>query len=142
MHMIKPTLAAAFAGLLIAAGCQSGAARTDQALAAQSAGGANPFLWRATLDTMQAMPIQNTDPLGGLINYDWRTFPEAPGERVKATVFILDSRLRADGIKVTVFRQVNEDGQWVDAAVDPDTAMQLENRILERARLLRSSQGR
>lgn len=140
--MIKPTLAAAFAGLLIAAGCQSGGARTDQQIAAQSSGAANPFLWRATLDTMQALPIQNTDPLGGLINYDWRTFPDAPGERIKATVFILDSRLRADGIKVTVYRQVNEDGQWVDAGVDTDTAMQLENRILERARLLRSSQPR
>jgi hypothetical protein len=143
MLMIKPTLAAALAGLMLVAGCQSsGGAAADRRAAAQSTGVANPFLWRATLDTMQALPIQNTDPVGGLINYDWRSFPEAPGERIKATVFILDSRLRADAVKVTVYRQVNEAGQWVDAGVDPETTMQLENRILDRARLLRSSQPR
>ena len=47
---------------------------------------------------------------------------------------------RADGVKVTVYRQVNTDGQWVDAEADPETAIQLENKILERARLLRTSQ--
>lgn len=138
--MIKPTLAAAFAGLLIISGCQMGSGRGDQRLAVQSVGAANPYLWRASLDTLSAMPVQATDPIGGIISYDWISFPAAPDERIKATVFILDSRLRADGVKVTVYRQVNTEGQWVDAAVDPETALQLENKILERARLLRSSQ--
>jgi hypothetical protein len=84
--------------------------------------------------------LWSTDPIGGIISYDWKSFPDAPNERVKATVFILDSRLRADGVKVTVYRQVNTDGQWTDAAADPETAIQLENKILERARLLRTSQ--
>lgn len=138
--MIKPILAAAFAGLLLISGCQMGAKRGDQRLSVQSVGVANPYLWRATLDTLQSLPVQSTDPIGGTIAYDWQSFADAPNERVRATVFILDSRLRADGIKVNVFRQVNTDGQWVDAGVDPDTAIQLENKILERARLLRSSQ--
>ena len=51
-----------------------------------------------------------------------------------------DRRLRADGVKVSLYRQVNSEGAWTDAAVDPDTAQQLENKILERARLLKASE--
>jgi hypothetical protein len=72
--------------------------------------------------------------------YDWKSFPGSENERIKATVYILDTRLRADGVKVAVFRQVNQDGTWVDAPVDPETAMQLENAILDRARNLKNSQ--
>lgn len=138
--MIKPILTAAFAGLLLVSGCQSRGANREGPLVVQSVGAANPFLWRASLDTFATLPVQSTDPIGGIISYDWKTYPDAPNERVKATVFILDSRLRADGVKVTVYRQVNTDGQWTDATVDPETAIQLENKILERARLLRTSQ--
>jgi hypothetical protein len=140
MNMIKPILTAAFTGLLLVSGCQSRGGANDGPQVVQSVGASNPFLWRATLDTMSTLPIQTTDPIGGIIAYDWKSFPSAPNERVKATVFILDSRLRADGVKVTVYRQVNTEGQWVDAEADPETAIQLENKILERARLLRTSQ--
>ena len=80
------------------------------------------------------------DPYGGTIIYDWRSFENAPGERIKATVYILDSRLRADGVKVSVFRQENQDGTWVDAGTDPETGIQLENAILSRARNLKASE--
>ena len=140
--MIKPILTAAFAGLLLVSGCQSRGKANDGPLVVQSVGASNPFLWRATLDTLSTLPLQSTDPIGGIITYDWKSFPDTPNERVKATVFILDSRLRADGVKVTVHRQVNTEGQWADAAADPETAIQLENKILERARLLRTSQIR
>ncbi|MBA4225482.1 MAG: DUF3576 domain-containing protein [Hyphomonas sp.] len=142
MNMIKPILTAAFAGLLLVSGCQSRGKANDGPLVVQSVGASNPYLWRATLDTLSTLPLQSTDPIGGIISYDWKSFPDTPNERVKATVFILDSRLRADGVKVTVHRQVNTEGQWTDAAADPETAIQLENKILERARLLRTSQIR
>jgi len=41
---------------------------------------------------------------------------------------------------VSVFRQVQEDGEWRDAAIDPATGIQLENAILTRARVLKSSE--
>jgi len=122
--------------------CGSGS-RTTQAVIEDIEGGVNPYLWRASLDTLSFLPINTADSIGGLINYDWQAFEQAPGERVKATVFILDTRLRADGVKVSVFRQVkDETGTWVDANVDPDTQIQLENKILERARALRASEVR
>ncbi len=131
------SILAGFAGLALLAGCGSGGS-VDRQLVEEVSGGVNPYLWRASLDTLEDMPLAGQpDPIGGVIVYDWISFPDAPGERLKATVFILDTRLRADGVKVSVFRQVDQNGTWVDAEVDPATAIQLENRILERARRLR-----
>ena len=120
--------------------CSSNA-RTPRTIVQEIEGGVNPYLWRASLDTLSFLPIATADSIGGLINYDWQAFKEAPDERVKATVFILDTRLRADGVKVSVFRQVRDaSGGWVDANVDQDTQIQLENKILERARALKASE--
>ncbi|MEQ8746372.1 DUF3576 domain-containing protein [Pyruvatibacter sp.] len=101
--------------------------------------GVNSFLWRASLDTTSFMPLSSADPFGGVIITDWYSAPEAPGERFKMTIYILDTRLRADGVKVSVFKQAQlPDGTgWADAAVAPGTASQLENAILTRARQLR-----
>jgi hypothetical protein len=100
--------------------------------------GVNGYLWRATLDTLAFMPLASADPYGGVIITDWYSAPETPNERFKATVYILDTRLRADGLNVTVFKQTsNGAGGWVDAAASPQTETDIENAILTRARQLR-----
>ncbi len=103
--------------------------------------GVNSYLWHASLDTLAFMPLHSADPFGGVIITDWYSAPDAPGERMKVTVYILDRRLRADGIKLKVFRQVAQNGVWQDAAVNPDTATKLEDAILTRARELRLASG-
>ena len=139
--MMKLTTVAAMAAVIAVTGCQSSGSKNKAAIAAaESVSVANPYLWRASLDTLAALPVTSADPVGGLIIYDWKSFETAPDERIKATVYILDSRLRADGVKVSLYRQVNSEGAWTDAAVDPETAQQLENKILERARLLKASE--
>ena len=100
--------------------------------------GVNSFLWRAALDTMSFMPLVSADPYGGLIITDWYTNPEKADERFKATVYILDTRLRADGLNVALQKQTRApDGSWRDAAVSPQTETDLENAILTKARQLR-----
>jgi len=102
--------------------------------------GVNAYLWRASLDTIDFMPLTEVDPFGGVIITDWYNDPDLPSERFKATVYILDRELRADALKVSVFKQAREaDGGWIDTATDPDTARQIENAILTRARQLRIS---
>lgn len=107
--------------------------------AVQSAGiGVNSFLWRASLETLDFMPLDSADPYGGTIITGWHSNASAPEERFKATVYILDTRLRADGLKVAVFKEVRSpEGDWVSAHVDPDTEIQIENSILSRARELK-----
>ena len=106
--------------------------------AASTGIGVNSFLWRATLDTIAFMPLLSADPFGGVIITDWYAPPETPNERFKINAYILDRTLRSDGIRVMVFRQErNQKNEWVDAAVNPNTASELENSILTRARELR-----
>lgn len=106
----------------------------------QSGGGigVNSYLWRASLDTLSFLPLASADPFGGVVITDWYSPPETPDERFKVNLYILGRELRADGLRVSVFRQVRQgqDG-WADAQVDPETATQLENAILSRAREMR-----
>ena len=102
--------------------------------------GVNSYLWRATLDTLAFMPLASADPFGGVIITDWYVNPDQPTERFKATVYILDTRLRADGLNVTVFKQTKDlQGGWLDGATSPQTETDIENAILTRARQLRLS---
>lgn len=99
--------------------------------------GVNSFLWRASLDTISFMPLASADPFGGVIITDWYQDPKASGERFKITVYILDRRLRADGIRVSVFRQMHDEKLgWVDEAADATMSTKIEDAILVRARQL------
>ena len=69
--------------------------------------GVNAYLWRAALDTLAFMPLASADPFGGVIITDWYQPPAADGERFKATAYILGRQLRADGLRVSIFRQVH-----------------------------------
>lgn len=100
--------------------------------------GVNAFIWQATLDTIDFIPLASADPFGGLIITDWYQSVDAPGERLKLHVQIRDSALRADAVRVSVFRQVrSEEGDWLDAPVEARTARSIEDYILTRARELR-----
>ncbi|MDP4795370.1 MAG: DUF3576 domain-containing protein [Rhodospirillales bacterium] len=100
--------------------------------------GVNSFLWRASLETISFMPINTADAFGGVIITDWYSPPESPSERFKLNVYILGRTLRADGIKVSVFRQLKDrEGVWADATVPNGTAPKVEDSILTKARILR-----
>ena len=102
--------------------------------------GVNSFLWHASLDTLAFMPLSSADPYGGVILTDWYVNPEKPDERFKCTVYILDTRLRGDALKVTVFKEVsNGQGGWVASQAADQTSIDIENAILTKARQLRVS---
>ena len=101
--------------------------------------GVNAFLWRATLDVLSSWPIFSADPFGGVIITDWYAPPQTPNERFKFNVFILDRVLRADGVRVSIFKQIkNPEGEWQQAALQAETQMQVENSILTRAQQFRT----
>ncbi|MBS0967114.1 DUF3576 domain-containing protein [Acetobacter okinawensis] len=101
-------------------------------------GGVNAYLWRAALDTLSFMPIATADAEGGIILTDWYTPPATHDERFKITAFVLDRRLRSDALRLSVFRQIKQDGAWVDTPPAPNTASDIATRILSRARKLRA----
>ena len=100
--------------------------------------GVNSYLWRATLDTVSFMPLSSADPFGGVILTDWHATPDAPGERFKLNIRILGRGLRADGINVSTFRQIQDrTGSWINADIPAATNEKIENAILFKARKLR-----
>lgn len=102
--------------------------------------GVNGYLWRATLDTLSFMPLVSADPFGGVIITDWYEDPKTPGERFKVNALILDKSLRADGVKITVFKQKLQRGAWRDEKIDPALERSLEDTVLTRARQLKVAQ--
>jgi len=99
--------------------------------------GVNALLWRASLDTVSFMPLEQADPYGGIIMTEWYTNPQNPNERYKITIYILDSRLRADAVRVSFFMQQLINGEWTNVAAKDETRMTLENSILSKARQLK-----
>lgn len=141
MAFVRGAAVALIASGLLLGGCSSlpfvgGKEETPKA-DAQLGIGVNAYLWRATLDTLSFMPLASADPWGGVVNYDWHVNPQAPNERFKATVFILDRRLRADALNVSVTKEVKDaTGAWTAAPVAAQTETDLENAILTKARQL------
>ena len=140
MTVFRGACIVAIALSLTGCGVFRGGERAAAGRAGAPAIGVNSYLWRASLDTLTFMPLASADPYGGVIITDWYANPEQPAERFKATVYILDTRLRADGLNVTIFKQTRDAaGAWVDAPVAPQTETDIENAILTRARQLRLS---
>jgi hypothetical protein len=145
MERVKMSVLRGAAVLVLAMGlgttaCASRGNRNEAASAANQIG-VNGYLWRASLDTLNFMPLASADPYGGVIITDWYANPEKPDERFKAQVYILDTRLRADGLNVTVYKQTRASAAagWTDAPTAAETATDIENAILTRARQLRLS---
>ena len=99
--------------------------------------GVNFYLWQAALDTFSFLPVAKADPFGGVLKSDWYSPPGSPNERMKVTIYIMDRALRADGLKVRVFRQVRNGAEWQYVQTDPEVGRKLEDAILTRARQLR-----
>lgn len=99
--------------------------------------GVNIYLWRAALESVAFMPITQADSNGGVITTDWYSNPAQPDERVRANVLILGKTLRADALKVTLFKQVRKNGVWTDEPIAKATVTALEDTILTKARAIK-----
>ena len=60
-------------------------------------------LWRASLDTLDFMPLALANYSGGVIVTDWYSDSEVNNESVKISVRFLSNEVRADALVVKVF---------------------------------------
>lgn len=97
----------------------------------------NPFIWRASLDTLSFMPLSSADAVGGVIVTDWYTSSQVSNERIKVTVYVTSPQLRADAVKVTIYKQIYRAGNWVNIPANTASTTEMENIILSKARQLR-----
>ncbi|WP_417839313.1 DUF3576 domain-containing protein [Tritonibacter scottomollicae] len=88
----------------------------------------NRYLWAASLDVLEFLPVQSVDPFTGVIVTGYGT-PPGGGRSYRATVHIKDPALEARSLNVAL--------QSRGGAVSSATARAVEDAILTRARQLR-----
>ena len=93
----------------------------------------NKYLWNASLEVLNFLPIQSIDPFTGVIVTGYGT-PPGGGRSYRATVKISDPALDARSLKLAL------EGAG-GSAVAPDTVRAVEDAILTRARQLRVRDG-
>ncbi len=62
----------------------------------------NP-LWKATLDTLDFMPLVSANYSGGIVITDWYSENNSPSESVKITVRFLTNDIRSDALDINIF---------------------------------------
>lgn len=97
----------------------------------------NSYLWRASIETINFMPLSSTDPFAGTIITDWYTSENNIGERCKLNIFIVGQRLKTSNLKVSSFCQVLKNNQWINVAPNKEDNIKLENAILNKAKKLK-----
>ncbi|WP_284164688.1 DUF3576 domain-containing protein [Frigidibacter sp. SD6-1] len=94
----------------------------------------NKYLWQASLEVLNFLPIESVDPFSGVIVTGYGT-PPGGGRAYRATIYVQDPALDARSLKIAL---VNRGGGPVDAA----TVRAVEDAILTRARQLRIRDGK
>ncbi len=97
----------------------------------------NVYLWRAALETINFMPLNSADQVGGVIITDWYSTSDAYNERCKLNIFIAGKSLKTENLKVTSFCQELENEIWVNKSINKDNNIKIENAILNKAKKLR-----
>ncbi|WP_039018527.1 DUF3576 domain-containing protein [Halocynthiibacter namhaensis] len=94
----------------------------------------NKYIWRASLETLNFLPIQTADPFSGVISTGYGT-PPGGNRSYRATVYITDPALDARSLNLSLQTRGGR-------AVDADTRRAVEDAILTRARQLRIAEGK
>ena len=93
----------------------------------------NKYIWNASLDVLDFMPIQEVDPFSGIIVFGYGVVPGS-GRSYRATVFVQDPALDARSLRVALATR--------GGPADPDTVRAVEDAILSKARELRLRDSR
>jgi hypothetical protein len=96
------------------------------------------ILWRATLKSLDFLPLLNADYSGGIIIYDWYSDNLNSNEQVKITVRFLSNELRSDSVQVTAHKKVCDDNnKCTTSKLNNNLPQEIKDKILLSARSMR-----
>ncbi len=95
-------------------------------------GAVNRYIWDASLDVLDFLPVESVDPFTGVITTGYRT-PPGGGQSYRATIYVSDPALDARSLNVALMTRAGP--------VATATARAVEDAILTRARQLRAQDG-
>jgi len=62
-------------------------------------------LWRASLDTIDFMPLASVNYSGGIIITDWYSTDQTSNESIKISIRFLTNEIRSDSLDIKVFNK-------------------------------------
>ena len=91
-------------------------------------------LWRASLDTLDFMPLASVNYSGGIIITDWYSTDQNSNESIKISIRFLTNEIRADALDIKVFNKkcVNQ-SNCVTSNKEGDINNELKTKILKTA---------
>ena len=94
-------------------------------------------LWRASLDTIDFMPLSSVNYSGGIIITDWYAADQSlSGESIKISIRFLTNEVRADALDIKVFnRKCNNISNCIVKEINDELAPELKKQILKKATL-------
>lgn len=100
-------------------------------------------MWRATLKSLEFLPLQNVDYNGGIIIYDWYSQANNSKEQIKISVQFLNNEVRADSIKIIAHKKICDNtNKCSDTMIDQKFADSIKDSILNSARLLKIQEAK
>ena len=96
----------------------------------------NQYLWQATLDVVDFAPIISSEPQCGSIATDWYSDKKDPKRSLKLEVSIVGDIISPESIKTILKQRVKKDGVWIEDDAPSSIQMDVEDKILRRARQL------
>jgi hypothetical protein len=100
-------------------------------------------LWRATLKSLDFLPLLNADYSGGIIIYDWYSQTNNPKEQIKISVQFLNNDLRSDSIKITAHKKICETiERCSNSTLDQNFANSIKDSIITSARTLKIEEAK
>jgi hypothetical protein len=101
------------------------------------------ILWRATLKSLEFLPLINADYSGGVIIYDWYSERNNPNEQIKVTVRFLDDELKANSIKIITHKKTcNSSGVCSNSSLDEKFSSSIQESILNSARIMKIEEAK
>ena len=101
------------------------------------------ILWRATLKSLDFLPLLNADYTGGVIIYDWYSQTNNPKEQIKISVQFLNNELRSDSIKITAHKKICETiERCSNSTLDQNFANSIKESIITSARTLKIEEAK
>ena len=100
-------------------------------------------LWKATLKSLEFLPLINADYSGGIIIYDWYSIAEKPKEQIKVTVQFLDNELRTESIKILAHKKICENiNNCSNSVIDENFSNSIKSSIISTARILKIEEAK
>ena len=100
-------------------------------------------LWRATLKSLDFLPLLNADYSGGIIIYDWYSQSNNPKEQIKISVQFLNNELRSDSIKITAHKKICETlERCSNSTLDQNFANSIKESIITSARAIKIEEAK